>query len=102
MNLIEKIYEADNNDSPRKRVNIIFDEIDALLCSNKFGPVDHLLQTVDLDKLTTDSLIGILTITADASDKLPHRSFFFNRVKNILKIREEDVEKILLGLDRRN
>ena len=97
MNLTNIIYEADKKE-PEVKIDIIYDNIDELLCNNKFGLVDLLLETVDLNKLSTDALIGILSITSSASNKLPHRAFFFNRVKNLLNSKGEDVDALLRGL----
>jgi len=66
--------------------------------SSDLAAIDELLSTIDLDKLGVHSLIALVRSTVAARQHLPSWSPTFNKVKNILSSRGEDVERLLVGM----
>lgn len=99
MTLIEKIYEAESNKSARRALDVMFSNVDELLREGKFDDVNDLIKDIDLSRLSTTSIVGLLGITLPAYDKLLYRATLANdaetefrkrgesevRIKNLLK-----------------
>lgn len=82
-----------------KALDIIYDNVDDLLLAGKLEEVDSLLSTFPVFCVPTDFLVGMLTITLRESERLKHRSEFFQRVKEVISLRGELEYGLLEGLD---
>tara|TARA_Y100000310_G_C20671249_1_gene810429 strand:- start:531 stop:956 length:426 start_codon:yes stop_codon:yes gene_type:complete len=90
-----------NNNSIDNRLDILFNYINNLLCSDSFETVDKFIDIVKVDKLELTLIIGILTITLAAKYKLHNREAFVNKVYEYLEATEPDKERrinLLKGL----
>lgn len=81
--------------------NEMFPYIDQLLKEEEFDEVNHILKSTNIANTPSDLLIGYLSITLAASDKLPYRAIFFQKTKEELLRLGEDAEKILSNLERK-
>ncbi len=80
-------------------LDILYDKIDGLLRSERFDEVDQLLSNIDVDDLSPDLLLGILTASLPAKSKLPSRTVFFEKVETSLKDRGIWEDNLLVGLE---
>jgi hypothetical protein len=93
------ICERCRDEEPDDGLDFIFGEVDTLLLACAFDVVDALLDQ-DFGGLPTVHLLGLLTITAAAADKLSRRSEFAQRVREIVTAREpDDVDELMRGLE---
>jgi hypothetical protein len=79
-------------------LDIIYDQVDEMLLAGKFDDVDHLLGGIDVGMLSVDLLIGILTATLPARQRLANRPLFYARVEQALTERGELKTGLLEGL----
>ena len=85
----------------RAALDVLFDSVDDLLVQNAFGEVDRLLASVDPSEWSTRLLVGFLSITLRAKDKLANRPAFVRSVRSVLEHREPPyrVTSLLSGLE---
>jgi hypothetical protein len=67
-------------DRSDEAIDVLFREVDGMLLAGEFERCDQFLQIVDLSRLDTELIVGVLSVTLKASDKLPSRAEFFRRV----------------------
>lgn len=95
---LEGLYaESDVN----KSLDYLFQHIDALYRIQDFQEVDRILYMIDLSKISITIMIGLLSITLLAHNKLALRQLVFEKVKDIISKTEspERVERLLSGLE---
>ena len=92
--LKQDIDNAKNIDS---KLDFIFDCIDDMLIAGEFSEVNEIIKKVDINKYDISLLLGFLTITLSAKNKLPYRSEFFMNVKN--SYHKNDVNEMFSGLE---
>jgi hypothetical protein len=80
-------------------LDIIFDQIDEMLLAGQFDRANQLLIDTAIDEYSVELLLGILTATLPAKDRLPERAEFFRRVEETLRSRGELKDGLLVGLD---
>jgi len=81
-------------------IDVLYDRVDDLLLAGDFGTVDNLLGIIDLDRLDSYLLIGMLSITLAAASKLPSRPEFVEKVRGRLTLLAPDrVGRLLKGLE---
>jgi hypothetical protein len=100
-NIKSKIFTLQVIGNVDDLLDYIFDIIDNLFIEKKFELVNTLFESIDVNLLTIDSIVGILTITHNCKDKLPFRSSFYKQAYKILNDQypSEEVNQILGGLD---
>lgn len=81
-------------------LDLAFRRIDEWLRASFFERCDHVLQRVDAGTFHEDLLVGLLTITFAAKDKLPARARFLERSALVLRKRlgEGEAARALNGL----
>lgn len=96
---IEKIYplvEAGKIDSA---TNILFREVDERFCAGEFSLCNEELKEIDVKRLDTNLLVGLLTITHAAKENLPYREEMVQKIEDQLRILAPDrVDRLM---DRR-
>ncbi len=80
-------------------LDIIFDQIDETLLSGEFDRVDRILVEITPDDFSVELLLGLLTVTLPAKNRLCNRASFFKQVRHSLHERGETDEGLLVGLD---
>jgi hypothetical protein len=79
--------------------NILFERMDELLSAGKFQLCDDLLRSIDLQRLDTNLVVAVLSITLVAADHLPYRQRFVERaVQRLEHLAPERVDRLLDGL----
>jgi hypothetical protein len=80
-------------------IDVLFRNVDALLLAGQFSRCNELLRAIDLKRLDTNLLVGALSITVSAADRLPGRAHFVERVARQLEVLAPGrVERLLAGL----
>lgn len=97
---IDEIYRCIEAKDIDQATDILFQDIDSLLSSGEFDLCNELIQTIDLSRFDTNLLVGLLSITHAAHDKLPYRKQLYTKIKQIFKLSEPDrVDALLVGLN---
>lgn len=92
----ERLSKAGNIDAA---LDIIYDNVDSLLSEGKLTTLDSLLKSAEVNALSTDLLLGLLTSTLPAKTKLLSRKDLFQAVEGELRKRKEWEDGILTGLE---
>ncbi len=79
-------------------LDIIFDQIDEMLLAGKFNRVDQLLAETTPSDFSVELLLGILTVTLPAKNRLPNRIGFVGQVRQTLGDRGVVDDGLLVGL----
>ena len=79
----------------RKALRILFRNVDAIFTAGEFELCDEFLKIVDLERLSLTLLVGLLSITFAAREKLNHREDLVKRVgARLQKLLPEDPQKV--------
>ncbi|WP_428265089.1 hypothetical protein [Haliangium sp.] len=93
------VYSLVARQQPDEAIDILFDHIDELLSEGQFARCDSVLRAIDLDRLDTNLVVAVLSITLSAADELPHRARLLSRAEKRLSVlAPERVERLLHGL----
>ena len=79
-------------------LNLLFGKVDDRLSGGRFDEVDALLKSLDVEGLSENIIVGILSITRRASDRLQFRKEFFEKAWKVVESRGRNVERLLNGL----
>jgi hypothetical protein len=96
---VEHARRLDHHGRTDAALDLIYDQIDALMTGGKFEAIGSLLQRLDLGALSVDLLLGLLTSTLPARTKIPFRGDFFRAVESEIKRRGEWENGLLTGLE---
>lgn len=77
----------------------LYDKFDTLFYEGRFETADALIYEIIPDQVSTDYLLGVLTVTLPAKSKLLSRHAFFDVVEHTIKGRGEWEEGLLDGLE---
>ena len=71
------------------------------LSNCEYDYIEFLLYSFDVKKISTEMVIGILTITLSWKEHLPNRALFFNEAKSYFqyKYSPEKLNGLLSGLE---
>jgi hypothetical protein len=97
---LQNAMALDASDSTIPAMDIVFDNVDDLLSAGKFEEVNVIIEQVPLEGPSLSFLMGVLTITLPAADRLPSRARFFARLYRLCKAMGRDAEDLLGGLRR--
>lgn len=97
--ILNDIYVLVSGGKPDEAIDVLFDYVDGLLCDGNFDECNDLLNVVDFERLDSNLVVGFLSITISAKDKLRSRSNFVERAEGRLKILAPDrVDNLMSGL----
>lgn len=68
---IDEVYACVERNDPDAAVDVLFRGIDRLLRAGEFSKCDDLLMSLDLERLDSNLLVALDSITRRAADKLP-------------------------------
>ena len=88
-----------NDDHIDAALDVLYDRVDASLKKKQFQKIDDVLSEVDVNTLSVDILLGLLTATYPAKSKLPSRVAFFSAAEAAIKARGEWEDGLLAGLE---
>jgi len=77
----------------------LYDRVDDDLLAGRFDAVDNMLRDLDPSNMELDEVLGWLTITAAAKDKLPHRADFYDRAVRATERKGRLEPGLFTGLD---
>ena len=80
-------------------LDVLYDRMDALLKAKQFAAMDALLQQANVDSLSIDVILGLLTASLPARSRLPARSKFYAEAETSIKRRGEWADGLLAGLE---
>ena len=93
------IYLCAESEEPENAIDVLFEKVNCLLKNNCFEECDNFLKEIEVDRLNIHLLIGVLSITLCAKDKLFFRESFLTKVEKLLnKKAPERVGMLLKGL----
>lgn len=93
-----ELIELDCEESINTALDLAFDRIDDAFLEGRFDWVDSFLEQVEVDRLSVELIVGVLTITASAEDKLRHRGKFRSQAEAVIKQRGRYNDQILRDL----
>lgn len=93
-----RAQKLDEHGQTDAALDLIYDQVDELMQRGEFDRLNSLLKTVNTDELSTDLLLGILTSTLPARNKLTERRSFFAAAKQSIDSRGENEDGLLTGL----
>jgi hypothetical protein len=98
--LIEETIRLDQV-SVHKALDYIYDRIDSMMMRREFSKISEELKQVKPERFNIETLLGFLTITLVAKDKIQSRSSLFSSVKSYLtRINDEQfAADVLQGLE---
>lgn len=80
-------------------LDMIYDSVDELMRNGEFARLDSILESILITELSVDILLGVLTATLPARNRVPSRSKLFGEIDLLLKERGEFEEGLLTGLE---
>jgi hypothetical protein len=80
-------------------LDLIYDSIDESMRKNELKALDAVLANAPRADLSTDLLLGLLTATLPAKNRLPSRPTLFRDTEAVLRNRGEYEEGLLTGLE---
>lgn len=92
--ILAQVYDsAKKNDDTA--VDFVFEVVDSYLKINKLSVVDQLICQLDLEQVSLEVALGMLTITNSyVKNKLIYRKAFYCKVIRILQESAEPIERI--------
>lgn len=98
--IIEEVTRLESEGRPDAAMDRLYYYIDSLMSDRMFDEIAEILINTDISKVSTDILLGILTLTLHCKEYLPRRNEFLESFRQILILRqEEDIDGLLRGLE---
>lgn len=96
----EDVYALVAEGHSRKALKPLYKLLDAPSSHEAPEETDALLRRLDLERLDIKALVGVLTVTLHAHDKLPYRAELFEQIRERLRREAPDrVDALLEGLE---
>ena len=98
---LNDVGELDRGQQYDRALDQVFSRFDACFRRGDFPFADAVLRAIDVDRFSLDTLIGFLTVTLSAKDRLAERAAFFSRVANRVNRSHtpQEAQRILGGLE---
>ena len=97
--LLQPIKQLEKRGHMDAALDVLYDRVDSLLRTKKFAVINEAMADANVDLLSTDVLIGLLTASLPAKSKLPARRSFFANAESSIKSRGEWEAGLLAGLE---
>jgi len=99
MDIENPLANTYDNEDEDNAMDTLFDVFDDLHCARKFEQSNALLETVEVDRLNTTLLVGVLSITYQARSHLPSRTAVVQKIEERLTLLAPDrVVSLVKGL----
>lgn len=100
--LLERAYDLVAADEIDAALDVIYQEIDGMMCAGKRDEIDAVLRSSDVARLDGSVMLGFLAITLPYANRLNDRFAYFGRVKTRLESMHspDEVAAMLHGLER--
>lgn len=101
LGFFEKIQELTEQRAEEALLDLIYDRLDDLLVAGDFDSCDAILAAVEVARLDPVGMVGFLTITLPARERLPSRAALVTRAREALSQRrpQNEVDALLRGLE---
>lgn len=96
---IIRATELDARGHTDAALDLIYDSVDKLMRDGQFPTLDSILSGVPVAELTVDILLGLLTATLPARNRLHSRNPLFRQIEQTLKNRGQLEPGLLTGLE---
>ena len=87
---IYRLVEAGGGHNIDDAIDLLFDHIDEMFLEGRFEECNDLLPKIDLEKMDTYLLVGLLSITFAAKNKLSYHPEFESKIEERLKVLAPD------------
>lgn len=98
---LDAAIQDDRAGKPVQALGHIFRAVDELFSKDNFGEVDVFLSAIPPSQLSVNLIVGILSITRPASDRLLNREQFFKDAWRFIEESGRDATKLLGNLKGR-
>jgi hypothetical protein len=98
--ILEDVRRIESEAGPDLALDMLYDQMDALMSQGKFDCISGVFGTLDLKAYSDDLLVGMLTAVLPAFTKIPSYRDFRDRVEAELRRRGTWEEGLLDGLGR--
>lgn len=96
---IEEMYSFVEAGKTRPAISLLFREVDERFHSGEFSLCNEELKEIDLKRLSPSLLVGLLSITLAAKEKLPYRKELVQKIEDQLRFLCPDrVDRMMKGL----
>jgi len=96
---LEELYGLVSQKKLENAVALLFDQVDELLDAGDVAGCNKVLEAVELERLDSNLLIGVLSVTVPAAPHLPFRPTLVRQIEGILtRTDPERVERLMSGL----
>ena len=91
--------KSPSHDERQRAVEKVLGSLDYLLRREQYAAVDHMVLDLDIERLTPEVVVAILTITHFAKEHLPHRHLFVDAADRelVAALGQARAERILQG-----
>lgn len=97
---LEDLYVAVRHEQIDHALDLIYASFNRLFASGRFTLASSLLRHVDLARLDTDTLVGLLAATLPAREELPDRPGLVARVRMVLQSTQPArIDALMRGLE---
>jgi hypothetical protein len=96
---ISRARELDARGHTDAALDLIYDSVDKLMRDGQFSKLDAILSGVPVASLTADILLGLLTASLPARNRLPSRKPLFRQIEQTFKNRGQLEPGLLTGLE---
>ena len=83
---LDAMYQFVEEGRTAAALDVLFNHIDDMLCDGDFQKCDDVIQRIDLERLDTNLLVGVLSITLAAREKLSRRAQVVQAIRKRLEI----------------
>lgn len=96
---LEILYSHVHNGNRESAGDLLFERIDDLLCDELFQDADNTIRTIDVGRLDSYALVGLLSVTYAARRELPSRAPMVRRIEaRLAVVAPGRVEELMAGL----
>ena len=97
--LLNAIYELGSQDLPDMTCDLILHYMDDWMLDGRFDLCDELLEKTNMNRLDTIAIVGLLSATICAKERLSQRKRFVEQAESRLEgLAPDRVEKLMEGL----
>jgi len=83
-NFLQRLYRLSRQDDPADAIDLVLSELQERLDARDFALVDAWLASVDLERISTSTMVSFLAVTRSWGDCLPNRAALLARIEEKL------------------
>jgi hypothetical protein len=92
------MYSEGDEEASSEAISTLFDRLSDCIEEGRTNYIDDVMQTVDLQKLSPEMMVGVLRFTSIVRDKLTSRTHYFYKVREELNRRAINSDEVLHGV----